>query len=622
MANKDNYEISDSFLGRVGQYTSSVWDSWGKDVDEYVDDVMETDSRSDDELYGSTILQDSAHSVELVAHLVGSVFSNDYTKERVHELGSAIASTDTYTSAIETVERLETQIDQASEQFMKEHPKVQTAFMASQEKLGDAISYVTKEAQTFTMNHPELTNDFKSILEIAGVVPAVKAARVANGAREGIYTYTANEAKEEIDKLDLNLLKPKEIEQELHRIINHLDTTPKDVHPDATTALYSGIPKEDMKQFVNDPNYALLDNTEAFKFLDKLYEKDIAETGHPLIPALKKVYDTDEIDFNDRNTPANIFLNGDDSVFPRQQGAWDIISHQFVKGSEGNVLTIVGEKASAQRVFKGTEFVTAALNKDITQLDGFDKKELFKTLEKEPSLHHQLNHFKNVHYTRTEVAKALEVKDPLSLTPDKIDDFLKSSTPEAKEISAKIEDFKTNIDHTATEAMKKELGENRDASPIMERRGAAVGFTKTDVALATAASIAIASETKEVPLDTTAKAQEIIGNIFPEYQANNTYTQQREITKDESNSSQSYEDRDMYSSTTFENSNAYSEDESFSAPKNHRPIALQDNLVEEQEFDQEEQFGEAEQRIYDDIAEKYGNNDDYGNEYDMGMEID
>jgi len=43
MTNKDNYEISDSFLGRVSQYTSSVWDSWGKDVDEYVDDVMETD---------------------------------------------------------------------------------------------------------------------------------------------------------------------------------------------------------------------------------------------------------------------------------------------------------------------------------------------------------------------------------------------------------------------------------------------------------------------------------------------------------------------------------------------------------------------------------------------------
>jgi len=613
MANKDtNYEISDSLWGRATQYASSVWDSWDKDVDEYVDDVMETDSRSDDELVGSTVLQDSAHSVELVAHLVGSVFSNDYTKERIHELGSAIAHTESYTSAIETVEKIETQIDQASEQFMKEHPHVQTAFLASQEKLDDAISYVTKEAQTFATNHPEITNDVKSIFEIAGVIPALRAAKVATGAREGIVTYTAIQAEKEIAKIDLDALKPKEVEHELHRIINHLDTTPQGVNKDATTTLYSAISKEDMKQFVDNPNYALLDNTEAFKFLDKLYDEDLAEIGHPLISALKKVYNTDEIDFNERNTPANIFLNGNDAVFPRQEGAWDIISHHLVNGAEGNVATLVGEKASAQRVLKGRELVTAALNKDITHLDGFDKKELFKTLEKEPSLHHQLNHFKNVHYTRTEVAKALDVKDPLSLTPNQIDNFLKSSTPQAKEISSKIENFKTNIDHTATEAMKKELGENRHASPIRER-GEAVSFTKTDLALAGLATVAINSETKEEPLDTTAKAQEVIGNIFPEYQVNNNYTEEREISKNESNSSQSYEDSD--------NSNAYSEDESFSTPKNHRPIELQDNLAE-QEFDQEEQFGQAEQGIYDDIAEKYGNNNDYGNDYDRGMEID
>jgi len=30
MANNNNYEINDSFLGRVGQYASSVWNSWGK----------------------------------------------------------------------------------------------------------------------------------------------------------------------------------------------------------------------------------------------------------------------------------------------------------------------------------------------------------------------------------------------------------------------------------------------------------------------------------------------------------------------------------------------------------------------------------------------------------------
>ena len=71
MSKNDNYEISDSLWGRITQYASAVKESWAKDVDEYVKDVMDTDSRSDEEYYGSTVLQDSAHSVELVAHLVG-----------------------------------------------------------------------------------------------------------------------------------------------------------------------------------------------------------------------------------------------------------------------------------------------------------------------------------------------------------------------------------------------------------------------------------------------------------------------------------------------------------------------------------------------------------------------
>ena len=66
-----HYESNDSLWTRVTDYNSAVWDSWGKDVEEYVDDVMDTDSRSNEEYYGSTVLQDSAHSVELVAHLVG-----------------------------------------------------------------------------------------------------------------------------------------------------------------------------------------------------------------------------------------------------------------------------------------------------------------------------------------------------------------------------------------------------------------------------------------------------------------------------------------------------------------------------------------------------------------------
>jgi len=613
---------------------------------------METDSRSDEEIYGSTVLQDSAHSVELVAHLVGSVFSNDYTKERAKELGSAISQTESYTFAIETIDKLETQIDNASEQFMKEHPHVQTAFMASQEKLDDAISYVTKEAQTFASNHPEITNDLKSIVEIAAVVPAVKAAKVATGAREGIVTYTAQEAEREIGKIDLDALKPKEIEQELHRIINHLDTTPKDVSPHATTVFYSGVPHEAVEVFEKNENYALLNNTEAFKFL----QEEALEGNDGLKNALKKVYDTDKIDFNERNTPSNIFINGDDSVFPRQQGSWDIISHQFASEAKGDVKTLIGERATPHRVFYHTELEAMATSKSIHSVDGIDKKTLFKELDTMPSAHHQLNHFKTTHYTRNEIAQALEVNNPLELTPKQMDDFLATASPEAKDIASKIDTFKIDIHTQANKDMGKELLENRQSSPIIQR-GEAVSLNKTDLAFASLATVAIANEAKESnnttldqealeqrmdpqshqtiniteiedrqdsKIDTTAKAEEHINTLFPHLQPTNTnqiqHHKREEENQDESNSLEYTELRDTNSNATFEKNNDSIEDDSFSLLKNHRPIGLEDNLpLQTEESELTEDIG---QHIYDNIAQKYGNNDNYGNDYDRGMEID
>ncbi len=130
-------------------------------------------------------------------------------------------------------------------------------------------------------------------------------------------------------------------------------------------------------------------------------------------------------------------------------------------------------------------------------------------------------------------------------------------------------------------------------------------------------------------IDTIAKAEEHINKLFPHLQPSTTnqvqYHGKEEENPNESNSSYYTEIKDTHTNTAFDSSNEYSEDEAFSSPKNHRPIALQNNLpqqTEEQELNQEEQFRQAEQRIYDDIAEKYGNSDDYGNDYDRGMEID
>ncbi len=83
MSKINNHENSESLWGVVTGYASSLWDSWDKDFDNYVEDALETNAKSDEEIFFNTSLQHSVHSVELVSHLVGSVFSNDYTKERI-----------------------------------------------------------------------------------------------------------------------------------------------------------------------------------------------------------------------------------------------------------------------------------------------------------------------------------------------------------------------------------------------------------------------------------------------------------------------------------------------------------------------------------------------------------
>ncbi len=233
MKTNNNYAISDSLWGRITQYASAVKESWGKDVDAYVDDVMETDARSDEELYGSTVLQDSAHNIELVAHLVGSVISNDYTKERLDELGTLISDTDAYKATAKSLDGLKNDIDQVSEAFMQAHPEVQTAFMASKERLDDVIDTVSQKAQAFAKNHPELSHDLASIVEIASTLPAAKAGKIAMHATEEVASIEPLKYLDKAHQHPIEITVPTRKERTIWQRIS--DDMNKDT-PDATAA--------------------------------------------------------------------------------------------------------------------------------------------------------------------------------------------------------------------------------------------------------------------------------------------------------------------------------------------------------------------------------------------------
>ena len=130
---------------------------------------------------------------------------------------------------------------------------------------------------------------------------------------------------------------------------------------------------------------------------------------------------------------------------------------------------------------------------------------------------------------------------------------------------------------------------------------------------------------EEESYDSLDKAQEKIAELFPEFQINHTTNQQenQRVEEPREEKTSSYETQEPNSPYVSNDNIVYSEEDTL--PKNHRPINLQNNLaqqpLEENQLIDEEQFRQAEQRIYDNIAQKYGgSNDDYGNDYDMGMD--
>jgi len=124
-------------------------------------------------------------------------------------------------------------------------------------------------------------------------------------------------------------------------------------------------------------------------------------------------------------------------------------------------------------------------------------------------------------------------------------------------------------------------------------------------------------------IDTTQKAQEKIAELFPEFQINDTVNrQQNQRVEEPKEESIIRFDTSSQAPYIANDTIAYSEEDTL--PKNHRPMNLQNNLtqqpLEENQLRDEEQFRQAEQRIYENIAETYGSSNDYGN--DRGMEID
>ena len=183
--------------------------------------------------------------------------------------------------------------------------------------------------------------------------------------------YTVEQANAELRKIVEGKLPA--TKAELTRIIENLSVETSG----QKTVLYSGMDMNEIDKLTKDPKLRILNNTEAYKFLDKIQDnKDFAD-------AWKKITGEKNPNFDNHSSPVGKFIGGEDPVNgkPRKMGAWDIISKNFVKTTKGGeIVALVGNNAGTGRVFYQTELPELLKNENITKINGMDKTELVSKL--------------------------------------------------------------------------------------------------------------------------------------------------------------------------------------------------------------------------------------------------
>ena len=175
--------------------------------------------------------------------------------------------------------------------------------------------------------------------------------------------YTKDQADAELRKIVEGKLPA--TKAELTRIIENLSVEASG----QKTVLYSGMDMNEIDKLAQDPKLRILNNTEAYKFVSTL------EKNEDFIGAWKKITGETNPNFNDYNSPVGKFIGGEDPVNgkPRKMGAWDIISKNFVRETQGEVIALIGKNAKVGRVFFQTEFEALKHNSNVTKINGIDK---------------------------------------------------------------------------------------------------------------------------------------------------------------------------------------------------------------------------------------------------------
>ena len=159
-----------------------------------------------------------------------------------------------------------------------------------------------------------------------------------------------------------------------------------------TIVLYSSA-NEAAEIATKSPNIRIINKTEAYKFLaninnDNVVFKKIWKNFYGYEPNLKNYTSREGILLGGLDSE---YDKSDKLVKPKTEGAWDIVSRNFVQTAKGETVIILGDDAKTQRVFFRTELPELLKNKNITKINGMDKAEFTSKLNSYATDREKLN---------------------------------------------------------------------------------------------------------------------------------------------------------------------------------------------------------------------------------------
>jgi len=614
---KDTWEGFSNYLSATKEEVEKEWDEFKTEIDET--SAYEQSTASD-------VLQQTANGLSFVAEAAGSVINNSATRALASETLEDIGNSQMYHDISENLSEVSTDIAQEVNAYLDENPELKAQLYEAGKSIDDKIDAGISYAKELAKEHPEALRNIGAIGAVAAaVVPVAKGAKLLSKADDTLpnhYILTPERNKEVFEEKILPKLKDK------------FDFTSQE---NPTLFMTGGLPgagksgivaeiksKHDLPQIlIADPDKFRKHHPDIEEIQEK-FGPDASIITHPDASMFAKHTMNEALD-----NKINIIKDG---TLNNAQNLEKLVTTAKAKGFEQEItIKAVNEYESLEGVFKRyanqyadkpseARFVPPSyvkeskvkIEKTAERIKDLDIK-AFKVIDRDnniiydQALHpnasakelmQEATHLKN--YPKEKI-EALEQNWDATIDRLKEVDAPQNVQQSAKEIRHELA---TELHPIKARVMTKETG------VIVGGVSTYVGADKLHE------SVQSSNILEENTIDLTQYLPQSVQKNQSSYENNlpesiNNYLDQ---FKSENNQTQ-YDTREE----------DYSKDDEYLPPSVQRTDTItpsyQEDTIEETFNDDDRTTLEA-QRIYNDMAERNGWNNDYGNDYDRGMEID